>query len=100
MRWSRGSVEPRPVLIPLAGHEEDSIRAIRVYSAESIPQKYNINAAEQIFLQGWFARPEYFGQAAKILLDEHPMIDGRGAVIGHFKVNGTAQRYRGLSVSR
>jgi hypothetical protein len=39
MRWSRGSVEPRPVLIPLAGHEEDSIRAIRVYSAESIPQK-------------------------------------------------------------
>jgi hypothetical protein len=86
------------VLIPLAGHEEDPGRAIRVYAAESIPQNYNINAAERIFLQGWFARPEYFGQAAKILLDEHPIIDGHTAVIAHFAVNGPTQRYRGLSV--
>lgn len=97
-KWSRGTAEPRPVLIPLVGHEEDPGRVIRVYAAESIPQNYNINAAERIFLQGWFARPEYFGQAAKILLDEHPIIDGRGAVIAHFTVNGPMQRYRGLSV--
>jgi hypothetical protein len=97
-KWSRAAAEPRPVLIPLAGHEEDSSRVIRVYAAESIPQTYNLNAAERIFLQGWFARPEYFGQAAKILLDEHPIIDGGGAVIAHFIVNGPKQRYRGLSV--
>jgi hypothetical protein len=97
-KWSRGIAEPRPVLIPLAGHEEDSGRDIRVYAADSIPQTNNINAAERIFLQGWFARPEYFGQAAKILLDEHPFIDGRSAVIAHFTVNGGALKYRGLSV--
>jgi hypothetical protein len=97
-KWSRAAAEPRPLFIPLAGHEEDSNRAIRVYAAESIPQTFNVNAAERIFLQGWFARPEYFGQAAKILLDEHPIIDGRGAVIAHFTVNGAAQKYRGLSV--
>jgi hypothetical protein len=87
------------VLIPLADHEEDSGRAIRVYAAESIPQTSNINIAERIFLQGWFARPEYFGQAAKIVLDEHRVIEGgRGAVIAHFTVNGPTQKYRGLSV--
>jgi len=97
-KWSRAAAEPRPVLIPLAGREEDSSRVIRVYAAESIPQTYNVNAAERIFLQGWFARQEYFGQAAKILVDEHPIIDGRTAVIAHFTVNGASQRYRGLSV--
>jgi len=97
-KWSRAEAQPRPVLIPLPGHEEDSRRTIRVYAAESIPQTYNINAAERIFLQGWFARPEYFGQAARIVLDEHPIIDGRAAVIAHFVVNTTPQKYRGLSV--
>jgi hypothetical protein len=88
------------VLIPLTGHEEDLSRAIRVYAAESIPQNFNINIAERIFLQGWFARPEYFGQAAKIVLDEHRVIDdGRAAVMAHFTVNGPTQRYRGLSVA-
>jgi len=97
-KWIRGASEPRPVLIPLAGHEEDSARAIRIYAADSIPQTYNINAAERIFLQGWFARPEYFGQAAKIVLDEHLNLDGRAAIIAHFAVNGPMKRYRGLSV--
>jgi len=97
-KWSRAAAEPRPVLIPLAGHEDDPSRAIRVYAADSIPQTYNINTAERVFLQGWFARPEYFGQAAKILLDEHLTFDGRAAVIAHFTVNGPAQKYRGLSV--
>lgn len=97
-KWTRGTAEPRPVLIPLAGHEEDSTRAIRIYAAESIPQTYNLPAAERLFLQGWFARPEYFGQAAKILLDEHSMIDRFAIGIAHFTLNGPAQRYRGLSV--
>lgn len=97
-KWSRAAAEPRPVLIPLPGHNEDSSRVIRVYAAESIPQTYNINTAERVFLQGWFARPEYFGQAAKILLDEHSSMDGRNAVIAHFTVNGGTQKYRGLSV--
>jgi hypothetical protein len=86
------------VLIPLADHEDDSSHAIRVYAAESIPPMYAVDKAERTFLQGWFARPEYFGQAARIVLDEHLLIDGRAAIIAHFTVNGDGLKYRGLSV--
>ena len=97
-RWTRPAAEPRPVLIPLAGLEDDSSRAIRVYAASSIPQPYYIDKAQRMFLQGWFARPEYFGQAARLVLDEHITIDGHAATITHFTVNGGGLKYRGLSV--
>ena len=90
---------PRPVLIPLAAHEDDMNRAIRVYAAESLGPNYAaLDAAKRAFLQGWFARPEYFGQAARHILDEHIMIDGRAAMVTHFTVNSGALKYRGLSV--
>lgn len=97
-KWSRPAAEPRPVLIPLLGREDDPSRAIRVYAAESLPGTYAYERAERAFLQGWFARPEYFGQAARIVLDEHLVLDGRAATITHFTVNGGGIKYRGLSV--
>ena len=39
-KWTRVAEEPRPVLIPIHGHEQDSNRVIRVYSAESIPPAF------------------------------------------------------------
>ena len=81
-----------------ADHEDDPGHAIRLYAAESIPPQYVLDKAERLFLQGWFARPEYFGQAAHIVLDEHIMIDGRNAVVTHFTVPGDGFKYRGLSV--
>jgi hypothetical protein len=97
-QWTQPAVDPRPVLIPLVGHEDDLSHAIRVYAASSIPQPYNIDRPQRMFLQGWFARPEYFGQAARLILDEHITIDGRAATVTHFTVNGGALKYRGLSV--
>ena len=84
-RWSRAAEQPRPVLIAVPGHEEDSGHAIRVYAAESNDLKYTVDTFKRAFLQGWFARPEYFGQAARLARDEpdrglraHPVaqIDG------------------------
>ena len=49
-------------LIPMAGQEEDPSRAIRVYAAQSTDPKYTADSFKRAFLQGWFARPEYFGQ--------------------------------------
>lgn len=97
-KWTRPAAEPRPVLIPLVGHEDGSSHAIRVYAASYLPQPYNMDRPQRMFLQGWFARPEYFGQAARLVLDEHIMIDGRAAMVTHFTVNAGALKYRGLSV--
>jgi hypothetical protein len=98
-KWTRPAAEPRPVLIPLPGHEEDSSRAIRVYAAEALPRVYTYNGGTRIFLQGWFARPEYFGQAARLQSTKNAVIDGsRGATITQFTVTGGALKYRGQSV--
>jgi len=98
-KWTRAKAEPRPVLIPLPGPEADSNRMIRIYAAESLGPAYTpVDGAKRVFLQGWFARPEYFGQAARIVLDEHVPIEGANATISHFTVTGDASRYRGLSV--
>ena len=57
-KWIHPAEEPRPVLIPLVGHEEDMGHAIRVYAAESIGMAYpSVDAAKRTFLQGWFNRP-------------------------------------------
>ena len=98
-KWTRPKAEPRPVLIPLPGTEADANRVIRIYPAEALgPQYSQVDAAKRLFLQGWFARPEYFGQAARIVLDEHVQIDGANATISHFTVTGDSGKYRGLSV--
>lgn len=98
-KWSRPASEPRPVLIPLLDYEEDSSHAIRVYAAESLGPPYpSIDVAKRIFLQGWFARPEYFGQGARLVLDEHVSIDGYQSLMTHFTLTGGGLKYRGLSV--
>ncbi|HET6179795.1 MAG TPA: hypothetical protein VFE61_22930 [Candidatus Sulfotelmatobacter sp.] len=97
-KWSRQGSEPRPVMIPLLGHEEDASRAIRVFAAESLGPSYSLDIAKRTFLQGWFARPEYFGQGAHLVLDEHLTVDDRVALVTHFTVIAGVQKYRGLSV--
>jgi hypothetical protein len=101
MKWKRAAEEPRPVVIPLAGSENDSKREIRIYAAESIPPIYVLDAAKRNFLQGWFARPEYFGRTAHIELDEHLQLDNIPAVISRFVVKADAGQpgnYRGLGI--
>jgi hypothetical protein len=98
LKWTRPQEEPRPVLIPLPGAQEDASRVIRLYVAESPAPIYSpLDVAKRGFLQGWFARPEYFGRAAHIDLDEHIAVDGNSAVISHFTVL-SGPRHRGLSV--
>lgn len=54
-RWIRPSEEPRPLLIPVAGHEDDLSHAIRVYKAELIPTNLaSADVAKKAFLQACF----------------------------------------------
>ncbi len=98
-KWVRVTREPRPVLIPLAGYEENADHAIRVYGAESLGALQSEEIAKRTLLQSWFARPEYFGQSARLTRDEHIWIDGRNAaIVTHFWVPGAAVKYRGVSI--
>jgi hypothetical protein len=98
LKWTRPLEEPRPVLIQLPGAQKDASRIIRLYVGESLAPIYSpLDVAKREFLQGWFARPEYFGRAAHIDLDERIAIYGNSAILSHFTVLSGA-RYRGLSV--
>lgn len=98
-KWTRPKEEPRPVLIPLPGHEEDAGRVIRLYVAESLAPLYTpVDGAKRMLLQAWFNRPEYFGQPARISQDEHLHLDNADTVISHFTVVPGTNKYRGLSV--
>jgi len=96
-KWTRAETEPRPVSIPVAGHEDDATRAIRVYAAQSTDLKYTADSFKRAFLQEWFARQEYFGRAAHIALDEHVRIDWTNGLITHFTIAAGALKYRGVS---
>jgi len=96
-KWTRAEPEPRPVLIPIAGHEDDSSRAIRIYAAQSTDLKFTADSFKRAFLQEWFAHPEYFGRAAHITLDEHVRIDWTNGLVTHFTIAAGALRYRGVS---
>lgn len=97
--WKRASEQPRPVVIPLASAAQDPNATIRLYSAESLGPLYTpIDGAKRVFLQGWFSRPEYFGQSARILLDEHVQVNSDQALISHFSVMSGTTTYRGISV--
>lgn len=97
-KWIRPQAEPRPVLIPLIGHEDDLDHAIRVYAAGSVPPPLLLDRAQRTLLQGWFAGPEYFGQGAKLLRSERLVIDGRASMITQFSVTSGTVKYRGLSL--
>jgi hypothetical protein len=100
-KWTRSKDEPRPVLIPLPGQEPDADRVIRLYVAESLTTTVRyaaLDGAKRLFLQGWFSRPEYFGNGARISQDEHLQLDVANALISHFTVAASETRYRGLSI--
>ncbi len=97
-KWSRAVEEPKPVLIPVAGHEDEPNRAIRVYAGQSIDLKYFADGFKRTFLQGWFARPEYFGQSAQLLRDEHVPLDFSNGTVTHFTITTATLKFRGLSV--
>jgi hypothetical protein len=97
-KWSRAVEEPKPVMIPVGGHEDDPNRAIRVYAGQSIDLKYFADGFKRTFLQGWFARPGYFGQSAQLLRDEHVPLDFSTGTITHFTITTATVKYRGLSV--
>ncbi len=98
MKWSRTAEEPKPVVIPIPGHEDEPDRAIRVYKADPLVPMQSVDVAKRTFLQSWFARTEYFGQAAHLDLDEHPWVDNNQVTITHFTVNGSLHKYYGLSI--
>lgn len=98
-RWIRPSEEPRPVLIPLPGHEDDLSHAIRVYKAEPFPANVaTADIAKKIFLQVWFSRPEYFGQPARISSDERLPPETGEAKLSHFTITREIAKFRGISV--
>lgn len=97
-KWRRMHEEPRPVLIPLSGHPDDPDHVIRLYAAQALPRNNTLDGGTRTFLQLWFARPEYFGQAARILLKQYVLIDGRAATVAHFSVTSGTVKYRGVSV--
>jgi len=96
LKWVRAADPPRPVLIAVPG-QTDPAHVIRVYAAELLPP-YFLDLSKRTFLQSWFARPEYFGQSARIVLDEHVRINNWNAVISHFTVESGADKYHGVSV--
>ena len=97
-KWTRLASEPRPVMIALPGEDEDPNRAIRVYAAEALPSSYVLDSGTRTLLQAWFARPEYFGHSAHIVLKQNVVMDGRSATVAHFTVAGSGTKYRGVSV--
>jgi len=98
-RWIRPAAEPRPVLIPLAGHEDELSHAIRVYGAESLPTNVGtVDAAKKTLLQAWFSRPEYFGQPARLSTDERLPSETGEAKISHFAVGSSSAKFLGVSV--
>ena len=96
-RWIRPAEQPRPVLVPLAGHEEDLSRAIRLYRAESVPATSQ-DMARKTFLQAWFARPEYFGQGARLLATEPVNFEFSSGSITRFTILSNGILYRGFGV--
>ena len=98
LKWRRAEDQPRPVLISLPGLEDDPSHSIRVYVAQALPPMYAINIAKRTLLQSWFSRPEYFGEPARLVRDEHVKIDNSDAAITQFVVGSGAAKYRGLSV--
>lgn len=97
-KWSRSTQVPWAVLIPVTGHEEDASRAIRVYAADSTDLKFTVDTFKRAFLQGRFARTDYFGQSARLTRDEHVPLDWSTGTITHFTITTDALKYRGLSV--
>lgn len=98
-RWIRAADEPRPVLIPVASHEDDLTHAIHLYKAELLPTTNGTaDNAKKTLLQAWFSRAEYFGQPARISNDERLPAETGEAKLSHFTVTKDSTKFRGVSV--
>ncbi|HLV86574.1 MAG TPA: hypothetical protein VKV39_06315 [Candidatus Sulfotelmatobacter sp.] len=97
-KWIPAAGEPRRILIPVQGYEEDASHAIRIYAAEGLARGNTIDVARRTLLQSWFARPEYFGQGARLTRDEHSAMNATSVVTTRFTIPGNKVEYRGTSV--
>lgn len=99
VKWTRAAAEPRPVLLPLPGVGEDHDRVIQLFAAESLEPNFpNVDIAARTLLKVWFARPEYFGNPARITQNERIFVDNYLGVISHFSVNSGASKFKGISI--
>lgn len=97
VQWSKPATGQTYAIIPLPGRESDSNHIVRVYAADLLNTS-TIEQGKRLFLQEWFSRPYFFGQAAKFEFDDQATIDGNPGVITHFTVAGKAVPSRGLGL--
>jgi len=98
-QWSKPATGQVYAVIPVPGHEADPNHIIRVYAADLL-NTYTIEQGKHLFLQEWFSRPYFFGQAARFLFDDQTTIDGNSAAITHFTLPNRVGQYRGLGLIR
>jgi hypothetical protein len=96
-QWSKPATGQVYAIIPVPGHEADSGHIIRLYGADLL-NTYTVEQGKHAFLQEWFSRPYFFGQAAKFLFDDQTTVDGTPAVITHFTLPNKVGEYRGLGL--
>jgi hypothetical protein len=96
-QWSKPATGQTYAVIPVPGHESDPGHVIRVDGADLL-NTYTVEQGKRAFLQEWFSRPYFFGQAAKFLFDDQTTIDGNPAVITHFTLPNKVGQYRGLGL--
>jgi len=96
-QWSKPATGQIYSIIPVPGHEADPGHVIRVYGADLL-NTYTVEQGKRAFLQEWFSRPYFFGQAAKFLFDDQTTIDGHDSVIAHFTLPNKVGQYRGLGL--
>jgi hypothetical protein len=96
-QWSKPATGQVYAIIPVPGHESDPGHIIRLYGADLL-NTYTVEQGKHAFLQEWFSRPYFFGQAAKFLFDDQTTVDGTPAVITHFTLPNKVGQYRGLGL--
>src|SRR5579863_2276179 len=96
-QWSKSATDQTFAIIPVPGHTSDPNHIIRVYAADLL-NTYTVEQGKRLFLQEWFSRPYFFGQAAKFEFDDQTTIDGNSAVITHFTLPNKVGLYRGLGL--
>ncbi|HEY6337403.1 MAG TPA: hypothetical protein VIW68_02815 [Candidatus Sulfotelmatobacter sp.] len=96
-QWSKPATGQTYAIIPVPGHESDPNHIIRIYAADLL-NTYTVEQGKRLFLQEWFSRPYFFGQAAKFEFDDQTSIDGNPAVISHFTLPSKVGQSRGLGL--
>ena len=97
VEWSKPATGQTYAVIPVPGHESDPNHTVRIYAADLLNAS-TVEQGKRLFLQEWFSRPYFFGQAAKFEFDDQTSIDGNPAVIAHFTLPNKVGMYRGLGL--